>query len=131
MQFTNVWIANKARKLLNHQHSENSFKFLENAVMRFIFIVSSFCLASALSLQTRHTSERTASSTDHQSNVDSCDAASEGTSVARYVGDGSLDFSAESPLPCRSAGSSSDGVFFASNRRDNRRYISKSQMKGI
>lgn len=39
----------------------------------------------------------------------------------------------ESPIPCRSAGSSTDGVFFSSGRiklMDNRRLISKSQMKG-
>lgn len=57
----------------------------------------------------------------------------DGGNIIRYQRDGSQDLSTESPIPCRSAGSSSDGVFFSGRIShkgyDSRRLISKSQMK--
>ncbi|XP_055302538.1 calmodulin-beta isoform X2 [Sitodiplosis mosellana] len=82
---------------------------------------------------TRHNNERNAATTDYENNIEQLDAISDASSVMRYACDGSQEISVESPIPCRSAGSSTDGVFFStsSGRKvmDNRRLISKSQMK--
>lgn len=85
--------------------------------------------------QTRNNNERNASNTDYENNIEQLDTISDASSVVRYTGDGSQDISVESPLPCRSGASSTDGVFFSSSSgrnkaMDNRRLISKSQMKG-
>lgn len=85
--------------------------------------------------QTRNNNERNASNTDYENNIEQLDSISDASSVVRYTGDGSQDISVESPLPCRSGASSTDGVFFSSSSgrnkaMDNRRLISKSQMKG-
>lgn len=81
--------------------------------------------------QTRHNDDRNASNIDYDNNIEQLDAKSDTGSVVRYNRDGSIDLSTESSK-CRS-GSSSDGVFFSARTKclDNRRLISKSQMKGI
>lgn len=88
-----------------------------------------------LVFQTRHNNERNESSVDYENNIEQLDGTSDASSIIRFQRDGSQDLSfVDSPIPCRSAGSSSDGVFFSSSARskglDNRRFISKSQMKG-
>lgn len=88
-----------------------------------------------IELKTRHGNEQNASNVDNENNIDQVDITSDAGSIIRYTRDGSQDLSVDSPLPCRSADSSSDGVFFSSTQRtkvldNNRRFISKSQMKG-
>lgn len=85
-------------------------------------------------MKTRHGNEQNASNIDNENNIHQVDVTSDAGSVIRYKRDGSQDLSIDSPVPCRSVGSSSDGVFFSSTQRtkvlNNRRFISKSQMTG-
>lgn len=89
---------------------------------------------------TRNNNEGNAASTDCENNTEQLDTISDASSIVRYTGGGggdcSQDASVESPIPCRSAASSTDGVFFSSSSGgrtktmdNNRRLISKSQMK--